>query len=146
MFDVILEKFNKYFRSQQLVNTSPVDQRKYTVYENLWNDGVKPNVLLIFKVDNKLILYLKSNVSICGKLWFKALVNHTLPQLEPLDFKYSVNLLLTFKISYIISLIFVYCTFSIIFFDQRALTKCWLIVDYENICWIFLLLYHKSLK
>ena len=45
------------------------------------------------------------------------------------------------------SQIFVYCTFSIIFFFvQRMLSKCWLIVDYVNIFWIFLLLYHKPLK
>ena len=85
------------------------NNRKCTVYEYLWND-VKPNVLLIFKVDNKLILYLKSNYT------------------------------------FAVSQIFVYCTFSIIFFGQRLLPKCWLIADYENICWIFLLLYHKSLK
>ena len=40
------------------------------VYENLWNDDVRPNLWTIFKVDHKLILYLKCNGCIFGKVWF----------------------------------------------------------------------------
>ena len=40
------------------------------VYEYLWNDDVRPKLSTIFKVDEKLILYLKSNCCACGKVWF----------------------------------------------------------------------------
>ena len=55
--------------SQHLLIQRKIIQNR-PVYENLWNDDVRTNLWTIFEVDHKLILYLKSNGCIFGKVWF----------------------------------------------------------------------------
>ena len=83
------------FSQHLLIQTKIIQNRP--VYENLWNDDVRSNLWTIFEVDHKLILYL-NGMDIKSRYWIfllqlasppgkYQLVNHTLPKIQPLDFK-----------------------------------------------------------